>query len=83
MRGITANRDRLRGIVERSIGIVTALNPHIGYRNATDVALEAHRSGRGVYEIVLERGLMDRDSLDAVLRPEALTRPQDWHRPGA
>src|SRR5690606_39568802 len=78
VRGITANRDLLRRTVENSIGIVTALNPHIGYRNATEVAMEAHRSGRGVYEIVQERGLMAKDRLDAVLRPEALTVPVEW-----
>ena len=77
IRGITANRDRLRETVERSIGIVTALNPYIGYRNATEVALEAHRSGRGVVEIVLERGLMSPEHLEAVLRPETLTRPSE------
>lgn len=76
IRGITANRDRLRDMVEGSIGIITALNPYIGYRNATEVALEAHRSGRSVYSIVLEKGLMSKPRLDAVLRPEMLTRPQ-------
>ncbi|MBB2754571.1 UNVERIFIED_ORG: aspartate ammonia-lyase [Rhizobium aethiopicum] len=60
----------------QSIGLITALNPYIGYDNATEVALEAHRSGRGVYEIVLERGLMAKETLDTVLRPEMLTRPQ-------
>ena len=78
VRGITANRDHLRRTVENSIGIVTALNPYIGYRNATEVAVEAHRTGRGVYEIVLERGLMAKDRLDAVLRPEVLTVPVEW-----
>ncbi|MEH3118220.1 MAG: aspartate ammonia-lyase [Methylorubrum populi] len=76
VRGITANRERLRAGVERSIGLVTALNPYIGYRNATAVAVEAHASGRGVYELVLEKGLMAREQLDAVLQPERLTRPQ-------
>ena len=47
VQGITANRDVLRQVVENSIGIVTALNPYIGYAAATEVALEAHRSGRG------------------------------------
>lgn len=78
IRGITANRDRLRDMVEQSIGIVTALNPYIGYRNATEVALEAHRTGRGVVEIVLERGLMRKEELDTVLRPETLTRPSEF-----
>lgn len=80
IQGITANSDRLRGMVEQSIGIVTALNPYIGYRNATEIALEAHHTGRGVYELVLEKGLMDKDRLDEVLRPENLTRPQPIHR---
>ncbi|KAF4513778.1 UNVERIFIED_CONTAM: hypothetical protein B566_EDAN011699 [Ephemera danica] len=73
---ITANRDLLRATVERSIGIVTALNPYIGYANATDVAAEAFRSGRGVAEIVLERGLMSAEQLAEVLQPEILTKPQ-------
>jgi aspartate ammonia-lyase len=73
---ITANRDTLRASVERSIGIVTALNPYIGYANATEIAAEAHLSGRGVAEIVLERKLMSPEQLAEVLRPEVLTRPQ-------
>ena len=77
VRGITANRERLRDMVEHSIGIVTALNPYIGYSNATEVALEAHRTGRGVVEIVLERGLMAPETLKAVLQPDTLTRPTE------
>ena len=76
IRGITANRDRLRQSVENSIGLVTALNPYIGYEAATKVALEAHHSGRGVYELVLEGGLMTKEQLDRVLHPDALIRPQ-------
>ena len=74
--GITANRESLRASVERSIGIVTALNPYIGYANATEIAAEAHLSGRGVAEIVLERKLMSPEQLAEVLRPEVLTKPQ-------
>ena len=76
VRGITANREVLRASVERSIGIVTALNPFIGYTNATAVAQEAHRSGRKVSEVVLERGLLSREKQDEILRPEMLTKPQ-------
>jgi len=76
VRGITANRERLRAMVENSIGIVTALNPYIGYANASAVAAEAHATGGSVYKIVLERGLMSREELDRVMRPEELTRPQ-------
>ncbi len=74
--GITANRERLAEVVRRSIGLATALNPHIGYENATRVAQEALRTGKGVAELVLEWGLMDKAQLEAVLRPEVLTRPQ-------
>lgn len=73
--GISANRARLKELVERSIGIVTALNPYIGYANATQVAQEALASGRSVYDIVLEKRLLSRERLDEILRPEALTRP--------
>ena len=74
--GITANRDRLRALVENSIGIVTALNPYIGYTNATAVAQEALASGRGVAQIVLEKGLLTQAQLDAILQPAMLTQPR-------
>lgn len=73
--GITANADHLRALVANSIGIVTALNPYIGYANATAVAQEAHASGGSVYDIVLARGLLTKAQLDEILRPEVLTRP--------
>ncbi|XWV14992.1 MAG: aspartate ammonia-lyase [Gemmatimonas sp.] len=75
--GITANADRMRHFVEHSIGIVTALVPVIGYEQATDVARTALASGRGVFEIVLERGLLTRDQLDAILNPAAMTAPRN------
>ena len=53
VKGITANREHLRQLVEHSIGIVTALNPYIGYTNATAVAQEALATGRSVYDLVL------------------------------
>jgi aspartate ammonia-lyase len=74
--GISANREHLRHTVENSIGIVTALNPYIGYAHATQVAQEAHATGRSVYALVLEKGLLSREQLDEILRPEALTRPR-------
>src|SRR4029077_20849492 len=76
VRGITANRDRLVEHMNRSIGIVTALNPYIGYANATEVAQQALRTGRGVTELVLEKKLLTREQLDRILRPEALTQPR-------
>lgn len=65
--GITADESALRDRVEHSIGIVTALTPIIGYVKGTEIALEAHRTGRGVGEIILERGLMDQATLDKAL----------------
>ena len=71
--GITANPDRLKRFVEESIGIVTALVPALGYETATDVAKDALASGRGVFDIVLSRGLMTRERLNEVLNPAAMT----------
>ena len=70
--GITANTEVLRAAVENSIGLVTALNPHIGYTAATDIAKEALATGRGVAELVLEKGLLPAERLEALLRPEVL-----------
>ncbi|MGB8419202.1 aspartate ammonia-lyase [Paraburkholderia sp.] len=83
VKGITANEARLRASVENSIGIVTALNPYIGYANATSVAMEAHASGGRVYDIVLERGLLSEQQLDEILKPEVLTQPTPLHIPPA
>ncbi|MHC9083501.1 aspartate ammonia-lyase [Luteimonas sp. RIT-PG2_3] len=73
--GITANRERLRDQVEHSVGLATALNPHLGYVTATSIAMEAQATGEGVREIVLRRGLLTADALDAILQPGLLTRP--------
>jgi aspartate ammonia-lyase len=70
--GITANPARMRQFVEQSIGIVTALVPTIGYDTATAIAKEALDSGRGVYELVLERKLLSREQLDRLLNPDAM-----------
>lgn len=70
--GITANEDRLRRFVEESIGIVTALVPALGYKTATEVAKEALASGKGVYEVVLGRGLLTREKLNEILNPAGM-----------
>jgi aspartate ammonia-lyase len=70
--GITANPDRMRHFVEHSIGIVTALVPIIGYEQSTAIAKQALETGRGVYDLVLESGLMTKDQLDRALDPEAM-----------
>jgi len=70
--GITANVELMRAEVENSIGLVTALNPYIGYAAANDVAKEALATGRGVAELVLEKGLLPPERLAQILRPEVL-----------
>ncbi|MFW6205666.1 MAG: aspartate ammonia-lyase [Gemmatimonadota bacterium] len=74
--GIEANRDRIRDLLEHSIGIVTALVPYIGYDRASAVAREALETGRGVYELVVEKEWMSRAELDEILSPAAMTRPR-------
>jgi aspartate ammonia-lyase len=70
--GITVNADHCYEMVKNSIGIVTALNPYIGYKGSTKVAKEALESGRSVYDIVLEKGLMTKEKLDEALNPAAM-----------
>ncbi|MCY7378293.1 MAG: aspartate ammonia-lyase [Gemmatimonadaceae bacterium] len=71
--GISANPDRMRQFVEQSIGIVTALVPVLGYEVSTEIARDALASGRGVYELVMERNLLTREQLDQALNPETMT----------
>ncbi len=75
VKGITANRERARDMVESSIGLVTALNPFIGYEKSSEVAKEALNTGRKVYDIVLEKGYLTREQLDHILKPENMLRP--------
>jgi aspartate ammonia-lyase len=75
VRGITANVDHLRYVVEHSIGLVTALSPAIGYEQSSAVAAEALRTGRPITELVLQRGLLTRTDLDRLLEPANLVRP--------
>ena len=75
VKGITANAERLRHSVTSSIGLVTALNPYIGYQNATALAQEALRTGASVYDLVIEKKLLEQHELDAILNPHLLTAP--------
>jgi aspartate ammonia-lyase len=73
--GITANRDVCESMVKKSIGIVTALNPVIGYKHSTRIAKKALETGKGVYEIVLEEGILSKEELDEILKPENMLGP--------
>ena len=68
--GITANREVCLNMVKNSIGIVTALNPHIGYKNSTKIAKEALQTGKAVYDLVLDHGLLSKEKLDEILDPK-------------
>lgn len=76
IQGITANRERCRYLVEHSIGLVTALNPYIGYENSTRIATKALETNRSVAELVLEEGLLSREQLEDILKPERMTSPR-------
>ena len=73
--GLEADEARCRELVDRSLMLVTALNPHIGYDNAAAVAKEALATGKTLKEVVLAKGLMKADALDAALDPKSMTKP--------
>ncbi len=72
--GITARRDRCLGYAEGSLALVTALNTHIGYLNAANVAKESLETGKSIREIVLEQNLMNEDELAKVLDLETMSK---------
>jgi aspartate ammonia-lyase len=74
--GITVNRERMASFVEQSVGIITALVPVLGYETTTQIAKEALETGRDVYDLVCDRGLMTREQLDRLLNPETMTAPR-------
>ena len=73
---ITANEKHCREMVENSIGLVTALNPVLGYETCTRLAKEALETNRGVYELVLEKKLLSERELNNLLSPEHMINPQ-------
>jgi aspartate ammonia-lyase len=79
--GITANVDRMRWMVENSIGLVTALVPYIGYERSTELATEALATGRGVYELIREKEWLSPEALAEILSPEGMTHPRAMPHP--
>ena len=75
--GITANETVCRDHVQNSIGLVTALNPVLGYETSTQLAKEALETNRGVYELVLEKKLLSKEELDNLLAPENMIKPRE------
>ena len=73
--GITANPEQCRKYIHDSFGVVTALNPVIGYKNSTKIAKEAMATGKSVYDLVLEHGILSKEDLDTILAPENMIKP--------
>ncbi len=72
-RGIEPNRERIRELLERSLMLVTALNPHIGYDKAAAIAKKAHREGTTLREAALALGFVTAEQFDRWVQPEAMT----------
>jgi len=76
--GITANEEHCREMVLNSIGIVTALNPTLGYEASSSLAKEALANNSSVYDLVLEKNLLTKEMLDELLQPERMIKPQKF-----
>jgi len=74
--GITANEKRCRELMLNSIGLVTALNPVLGYETCTQLAKEALETDRSLYDLVLEKDLLSKEDLEELLKPENMIAPQ-------
>ena len=79
--GITANKEHCREMVQNSIGLVTALNPVLGYETSSMLAKEAAETNKGVYELVLEKKLLSKEELDELLAPEHMIQPHKLKKP--
>ena len=73
--GITANEERCRDLVENSVGIITAICPHVGYQPAADIAKKALRTGESVRSLIVKEGLLSEDALNQIMAPAGMTEP--------
>lgn len=76
--GITANAGHCREMVLNSIGIVTAVNPTLGYEISSRIAKQALQENRSVYDLILEQNLLSKETLDEILSPERMISPQKF-----
>ncbi|MBK7090697.1 MAG: class II fumarate hydratase [bacterium] len=74
--GITANKDNIKALMERSLMLVTALNPHIGYDNAAKIAKKAHKEGKNLKETAIELGLLTAEQFDQWVKPAEMVGPK-------
>jgi fumarate hydratase class II len=75
--GLRPNRERIAELVDRSLMLVTALSPKIGYDKAAEIAKKAHQEGKTLKEIAVELGYLKAEEYDRAVRPEEMTGPQD------
>jgi fumarate hydratase class II len=75
--GIEPNHDRIKQLVDQSLMLVTALNPHIGYENAAKIAKKAHKENKTLREAALELGLLSNEQFDAWVKPEKMVGNPD------
>ncbi len=75
IKGISANEEHCFDMVENSVGIITAINPHVGYEVAGRIAKKAIKTGRKVRDIILEEGVLAEEELDKILNPYEMTEP--------
>ena len=73
--GITANETRCRYFVENSVGIITAICPHVGYQKAAEIAKEAIKTGESVRKLIIEKGLLTKEQMDEIMDPVQMTEP--------
>ena len=73
--GITANEERCKQLVDRSVGIITAICPYVGYERAANIAKEAIRTGANIRDLILRDKLLTQEELDTILNPYAMTEP--------
>jgi aspartate ammonia-lyase len=71
--GITANEDVMKHYIDRSVGIVTALNPVLGYEKTTELAKEALQTNKGILELIREKKLLTEDQITKLLDPASMT----------
>ncbi|MFW5790032.1 MAG: aspartate ammonia-lyase [Bacillota bacterium] len=75
IQGIEANAERCKNLVENSVGIITAINPHVGYEAASRIAKRALEENKSVKSIILEEGILSEEELDKILNPHEMTEP--------
>jgi aspartate ammonia-lyase len=73
--GITPNAERMKAYVDNSVGVITAINPHVGYETAARIAREANVTGKPVRELILRDKVLTKEQLDAILDPFEMTKP--------